>query len=204
MMRWVGCLLTDSELIVLFAENSQIFLKISVIPILSTFNYLAAHNCHKHNHIIKNSQSAFVCHKYHPALGIERVFFEKNKKIIKTYKTARNCSMLLICFILLYLQIIYHIFHQVISLLFNTLFSLRHSKKQIDVLDNLICHLLEISSETFGIFKKVWYSIVWVWILPKESSKYLVNAFHRCCWHCRIGQDLFSHYLNMLKHQPHL
>ena len=37
MMSWVGCLLKDSELFILFAENSQILLKISVIPILLTF-----------------------------------------------------------------------------------------------------------------------------------------------------------------------
>ena len=42
MMSWVGCLLKDSELFVLFAENSQIFLKISVIPILLTFMYLSS------------------------------------------------------------------------------------------------------------------------------------------------------------------
>ena len=73
-MSWVGYLLKDSELFILFAENSQILLKISVIPILLTFIYLvalyllvnnqvnlssnstyrptqliiAAHNCHKH------------------------------------------------------------------------------------------------------------------------------------------------------------
>jgi hypothetical protein len=35
-MSWIGCLLTDLELFILFAENSQILLKISVIPILLT------------------------------------------------------------------------------------------------------------------------------------------------------------------------
>ena len=38
-MSWVGCLLTDSELFILFAEYSQILLKISVIPIFLTFMY---------------------------------------------------------------------------------------------------------------------------------------------------------------------
>ena len=33
-MSWVGCLLKVSELFILFAENSQTLLKISVIPIL--------------------------------------------------------------------------------------------------------------------------------------------------------------------------
>ena len=33
-MNWVGCLLKDSELFILFAENSQILFKISVFPIL--------------------------------------------------------------------------------------------------------------------------------------------------------------------------
>ena len=42
MMSWVGCLLNDSELFILFAENSQILLNISVIPILLTFIYLVA------------------------------------------------------------------------------------------------------------------------------------------------------------------
>ena len=36
-MSWVGCLLKDTELFILFAENSQILLKISVIPILLIF-----------------------------------------------------------------------------------------------------------------------------------------------------------------------
>ena len=39
-MSWVGCLLKDSEFFVLFAEDSQIHLKISVIPILFTFMHL--------------------------------------------------------------------------------------------------------------------------------------------------------------------
>ena len=39
MMSWVSCLLKDSELFILFAENRQIPLKISVIPILLTFMY---------------------------------------------------------------------------------------------------------------------------------------------------------------------
>ena len=41
-MSWVGCLLKDSELFVLFSENSQTLLKISVIPILLTFIDLVA------------------------------------------------------------------------------------------------------------------------------------------------------------------
>ena len=42
-MSWVGCLLKDSKLFILFAENNQILLKIYVIPNLLTFIYLAAH-----------------------------------------------------------------------------------------------------------------------------------------------------------------
>ena len=42
MTSWVGCLLEESELFILFAENSQILLKISVIPILLTYMYLVA------------------------------------------------------------------------------------------------------------------------------------------------------------------
>ena len=43
-MSWVGFLLKDSELFILFAENSQKLLKFSVIPILLTFIYLVALN----------------------------------------------------------------------------------------------------------------------------------------------------------------
>ena len=49
-MSWVGCLLTDSKLFTLFAENSQILLKISVVPIPFTFIYLVA------LHLIVNNQ----------------------------------------------------------------------------------------------------------------------------------------------------
>ena len=37
MMSWVGYLLKDSGLFILFAENGQTILKISVSPILLTF-----------------------------------------------------------------------------------------------------------------------------------------------------------------------
>ena len=43
-ISWVGCLLKDSELFILFAENRQFLLKISVIHILLTFIYLVALN----------------------------------------------------------------------------------------------------------------------------------------------------------------
>ena len=38
----MSCLLKDSELFILFAENSQILLKISFIRIFLTFMYLVA------------------------------------------------------------------------------------------------------------------------------------------------------------------
>ena len=41
-MILVGCLLKDSELFGLIAENSQILLKIYVVPILLNFIYLVA------------------------------------------------------------------------------------------------------------------------------------------------------------------
>ena len=50
-MSGVGCLLKDSELFILFAENSQILLKIYVISIPSTFIYLVALN------LVVNNQS---------------------------------------------------------------------------------------------------------------------------------------------------
>ena len=43
-MSWVGCLLKDSELFILFEENSQILLNFFLIPILLIFIYLVALN----------------------------------------------------------------------------------------------------------------------------------------------------------------
>ena len=50
-MSWVDCLLTDSELFILFADKSQILLKISVIPILLAFIYLVALNLFVNNQL---------------------------------------------------------------------------------------------------------------------------------------------------------
>ena len=61
MMSWVGCLLKDSELFILFAENSQILLKISVIPILLTFIYLVALNLLVNNQLNSSSNSTHHC-----------------------------------------------------------------------------------------------------------------------------------------------
>ena len=43
-MSWFGYLLKDSELFVLFSENSHILVKISDIPILLIFMYLLVNN----------------------------------------------------------------------------------------------------------------------------------------------------------------
>ena len=56
-MSWVGCLLKDSELFILFAENSQILLKISVITILLSFMYLVAPNLFVNNQLNSSSNS---------------------------------------------------------------------------------------------------------------------------------------------------
>ena len=61
MMSWVGCLLKDSELFILFAENSQILLKIFVIPILLTFIYLVALNLLVNNQLKSSSNSTHHC-----------------------------------------------------------------------------------------------------------------------------------------------
>ena len=61
MMSWVGCLLKDSKLFILFAENSQIHLKISVIPILLTFIYLVALNLLVNNQPNSSSNSTHHC-----------------------------------------------------------------------------------------------------------------------------------------------
>ena len=57
-MSWVGCLLIDSELFIIFAENSQILLKISVNPILLTFIYLVALNL-----LVNNQLNSSLWHK---------------------------------------------------------------------------------------------------------------------------------------------
>ena len=41
-LSWLDCLLTDSEVFILFAEINQILLKIYFFPILLTFMYLVA------------------------------------------------------------------------------------------------------------------------------------------------------------------
>ena len=56
-MSWVGCSLKN----ILFAENSQIFLKISVIPILLTFIYLVALNLLVNNELNSSSNSTHHC-----------------------------------------------------------------------------------------------------------------------------------------------
>ena len=60
-MSWVACLLTDLELFILLAENSQILLKLSVIPILLTFMYLVALNLLVNNQLNSLSNSTHHC-----------------------------------------------------------------------------------------------------------------------------------------------
>ena len=60
-MSWVDLLLKDSELFILFAENSQILLKISGIPILFTFMHLVAHNRSINNQLNSSSNSTYHC-----------------------------------------------------------------------------------------------------------------------------------------------
>ena len=61
MMSWIGCLLKDSEHFIFVAENSQILLKISVIPILLTFIYLVALNLLVNNQLNTSSNSTHHC-----------------------------------------------------------------------------------------------------------------------------------------------
>ena len=61
MMSWVGCLLpADSELFTLFVENSQILLKLSVIPILLTFMYPVALNLLVNNQLNSSLRHTIV------------------------------------------------------------------------------------------------------------------------------------------------
>ena len=61
MMNWIGYLQKDSELFILFAENSQILPKISVIPILLTLIYLVALNLFVINQLNSSSNSTHHC-----------------------------------------------------------------------------------------------------------------------------------------------
>ena len=58
-ISWVGWILKDSEPFILFAENSQILLKIYVIPILLI--YLVAHNLLVNNQLNSLSNSTHHC-----------------------------------------------------------------------------------------------------------------------------------------------
>ena len=60
-LSWVSCLLKDSKIFILFAENSQILLKISVIPIILTFMYLVALNLLVNNQLNSSSNSTHRC-----------------------------------------------------------------------------------------------------------------------------------------------
>ena len=61
MMSWVDYLLKDSKLSVLFAENIQLFLKVSVIPILLTFMYRVALNLLVNKQLNSSSNSTHHC-----------------------------------------------------------------------------------------------------------------------------------------------
>ena len=61
-MSWVGWLITkNSESFVLFAENSQILVKFSVIPILLIFMYPVALNLLVNNQLNSSSNSTHHC-----------------------------------------------------------------------------------------------------------------------------------------------
>ena len=66
-MSWVGWLLKDLELFILFEGNCQILLKISVIPIFLTFIYLVAQNLLVNNQLnsLSNSIIIIVAHNCH-------------------------------------------------------------------------------------------------------------------------------------------
>ena len=69
-MSWVEYLQKDSELFNLFAENSQIVLKISVIPILLTFIYLVILNLLVNNQLNSSLRHIIVTHLISSAEGL--------------------------------------------------------------------------------------------------------------------------------------
>ena len=86
-MSWVGCLLKDSKLFILFAENSQILLKISVIPILLTFIYLVALNLLVNNHLNSSSKSTHHSGTWLSHINnMKSLKVRESPKIIMSYK----------------------------------------------------------------------------------------------------------------------
>ena len=59
-MGWIGCLLKGSELLILFEDNCQIFLKISLIPIFLTFIYPVALNLLVNNQLNSSLRQIIV------------------------------------------------------------------------------------------------------------------------------------------------
>ena len=87
------CLLKDSELFILFAENSQILLKISVIPIFLTFIYLIANN--QLNSSLRHIIVTFVIRRKKSSLRVTPVshtqkttnpYFDHESRLFKALK----------------------------------------------------------------------------------------------------------------------
>jgi hypothetical protein len=69
---YCSCLLKDSELFILFTENSQILLKISVIPIFLTFIYLVA------LYLLVNNQLNSLSNSSLRHIIVTNLFFHQN------------------------------------------------------------------------------------------------------------------------------
>ena len=110
MMSWVGCLLPDSDLFILFAENSQILHNISAIPHSLNFHVsgcpesvseqptqliIAAHNCHNvHFQYPPNISDTLFC--------IELVSSSSYLVNFRYISTFLKPYSVLICFILFF------------------------------------------------------------------------------------------------------
>ena len=81
-MSWVGCLLPDSELFILYVENCLILLIFSVITILLTLMYLVALNLLVNNQLNSSLNSTHNCNWLH----LKKILKHK----INFYKKYKN------------------------------------------------------------------------------------------------------------------
>ena len=80
-IKWVGCLLPDSEIFILFAENSRILLKMLVIPIVLTFMYLVAPNL-----LVNNQLTSSLWH-----ITVTLLLWIMPLKILRLWFQPRGC-----------------------------------------------------------------------------------------------------------------
>ena len=87
-MSRVGCLPKDSELFILFAEDCQILLKISVIPIILTFMYLVSLNLLLNNQLYSLSNSTHHCGRNQAQMLLPHFGVKNDAVILSVFHSA--------------------------------------------------------------------------------------------------------------------